>query len=188
MILGKLLSFSKSWCLNHKVVGDITTYTCLVIFRFPINIVLICVQLFVTAWTVAHWAPLSLEFSRQEYWSGLSFPFPGIFSTQGLKLYLLHLLNWQADSLPLCHLGSPSQRCACCAKSFHSCLTLCNLLDCSPLGSSVHRDSPGKNTGVGCHALHQWIFPQWILATVIINHMIITPLGQSGKAVDLGTI
>ena len=106
MILGKLLSFSKSWCLNHKVVGDITTYTCLVIFRFPINIVLICVQLFVTAWTVAHWAPLSLEFSRQEYWSGLSFPFPGIFSTQGLKLYLLHLLNWQADSLPLCHLGS----------------------------------------------------------------------------------
>ena len=78
MILGKLLSFSKSWSLNHKVVGVITTYTCLVIFRFPINVVLTCVQLFVTAWTVAHWAPLSLEFSRQEYWSGLSFPFPGI--------------------------------------------------------------------------------------------------------------
>ena len=34
-----------------------------------------------------------------------------------------------------------------------SCLTLCDLMDCSPPGSSVHGDSPGKNTGVGCHAL-----------------------------------
>ena len=33
-----------------------------------------------------------------------------------------------------------------------SCLTLCNPVDCSPPGSSVHGDSPGKNTGVGCHA------------------------------------
>ena len=37
--------------------------------------------------------------------------------------------------------------------------TLCNPMDCSPLGSSVHGDSPGKNTGVGCHALLQGIFP-----------------------------
>ena len=33
------------------------------------------------------------------------------------------------------------------------CPTLCNPMDCSPPGSSVHGDSPGKNTGVGCHAL-----------------------------------
>ena len=33
-----------------------------------------------------------------------------------------------------------------------SCLTLCNPMDCSLPGSSVHGDSPGKNTGVGCHA------------------------------------
>ena len=39
------------------------------------------------------------------------------------------------------------------------CLTLCSPMDCSPPGSSVHRDSPGKNTGVGCHALLQGIFP-----------------------------
>ena len=32
-------------------------------------------------------------------------------------------------------------------------------MDCSPPGSSVHGDSPGKNTGVSCHALHQGIFP-----------------------------
>ena len=41
-------------------------------------------------------------------------------------------------------------------------LTLCDPVDRSPPGSSVHGDSPGKNTGVGCHALLQGIFPnQW---------------------------
>ena len=39
-----------------------------------------------------------------------------------------------------------------------SCLTLCNPMDCSPLGSSVHGDFPGKNTGVGWHALLWGIF------------------------------
>ena len=41
----------------------------------------------------------------------------------------------------------------------HSCRTLCNPMDCSQPGSSVHGDSPGKNTGVGCHAFFQGIFP-----------------------------
>ena len=36
------------------------------------------VQLFATSWTVARQAPLSMGFSRQEYWSGLPFPSPGI--------------------------------------------------------------------------------------------------------------
>ena len=40
-----------------------------------------------------------------------------------------------------------------------SCPTLFDPMDCSPPGSSVHGDSPGKNTGVGCHALLQGIFP-----------------------------
>ena len=39
-----------------------------------------------------------------------------------------------------------------------SCPTLCDPMDCSPPASSVHGDSPGKNTGVGCHALLQGIF------------------------------
>ena len=38
------------------------------------------------------------------------------------------------------------------------CLTLCDFMDGSPPGSSVYGDSPGKNTGVGCHALLQGIF------------------------------
>ena len=40
-----------------------------------------------------------------------------------------------------------------------SCPTLCDPMDCSPTGSSVHGDSPVKNIGVGCHALFQGIFP-----------------------------
>ena len=40
-----------------------------------------------------------------------------------------------------------------------SCPTLCDPMDCSSPGSSVHGVSPGKNTGVGCHALLQGIFP-----------------------------
>ena len=39
------------------------------------------------------------------------------------------------------------------------CPALCDPMDCSPPGSSVHGDSPGKNTGVGCHVLLQRIFP-----------------------------
>ena len=36
-----------------------------------------CVQFFVTPWTEARWAALSMEISRQEYWRGLPFPPPG---------------------------------------------------------------------------------------------------------------
>ena len=38
-------------------------------------------------------------------------------------------------------------------KVTQSCLTLCDPMDCSPTGSFVHGDSPGKNTGMGCHVL-----------------------------------
>ena len=38
------------------------------------------------------------------------------------------------------------------------CPTFCDPMDCSPPGSSIHGDSPGKKTGVGCHALLQGIF------------------------------
>ena len=43
------------------------------------------VPLFATPSTVAHQAPLSMGFSRQEYWSGLSFPFPGDLPDPGIK-------------------------------------------------------------------------------------------------------
>ena len=44
-----------------------------------------------------------------------------------------------------------------CAKSLQSCPTAHDPRHCRPLGSSVHEDSLGKNTGVGCHAfLQEW--------------------------------
>ena len=43
------------------------------------------VQLFVAPWTVAHQAPLSMGFSRQEYWSGLPFPSPGYHPDPGIQ-------------------------------------------------------------------------------------------------------
>ena len=43
------------------------------------------VRLFATPWTVAHQAPPSLEFSRQEYWSGLPFPSPRDLPNPGIK-------------------------------------------------------------------------------------------------------
>ena len=55
-----------------------------------------------TLWTIASRAPLSMRFSRQEYWSGLPFPFPGHFPKQ----VILHC-RWT-----LCHLGNQ--------ESFHS--------------------------------------------------------------------
>ena len=46
----------------------------------------------------------------------------------------------------------------CSMLSCFSRIRLCDSMGCSPPGSSVHGDSPGKNTGVGCHALLQGIF------------------------------
>ena len=43
------------------------------------------VQLSATPWTVAHQPPLSMEFSRKEYWSGLPFPPPGDLPNPGIK-------------------------------------------------------------------------------------------------------
>ena len=48
------------------------------------------VQLFAVLWTVACQAPLSMKFSRQEYWSGLSFPSPEDLPDQGSNLGLQH--------------------------------------------------------------------------------------------------
>ena len=45
------------------------------------------------------------------------------------------------------------------AKLLQLCLILCDPMDYSPPGFSVHGDSPGKNTGAGCHSLLQGNFP-----------------------------
>ena len=63
------------------------------------------VQLFAAPWTVAHQAPLSLEFSRQEYWSGLPFPSPQNLPDRAVEVRSPAL---QAEALPSDPPGKPS--------------------------------------------------------------------------------
>ena len=94
------------------------------------------------------------------------------------QCYSLHLFHTFLSSHPLLFLLCP-QICSlhlclsfCPANRFNStifldsiclvaqsCLTPCDSMDCSPPGSSIHEDSPGKNTGVGCRAILQGICP-----------------------------
>ena len=64
-----------------------------------------CVQLCVTPWTVARQAPLSMGFSRPEYWSGLLFPSPGDLPNPGIKP---GFPTSQEDSLPAEPPGKPA--------------------------------------------------------------------------------
>ena len=64
------------------------------------------VRLFATPWTVAHQAPPSMGFSRQEYWSGLPFPSPGDLPDPGIEPRSPTL---QADALPSEPPGKPEQ-------------------------------------------------------------------------------
>ena len=92
------------------------------------------VRRFATPLTAVRQALLSMGFTRQKCRSGLLFPSPGIFPTQESNQSLLH---WQADSLPLSHLGSP-----CFSQSVssvtQSCPTLCDPMNRSTSGLPVH--------------------------------------------------
>ena len=108
-----------------------------------------------TPWTVAHQAPPSMGFSRQEYWRGLPFPFPGNLLDPGIEP---GSPAFQADALTSEPPGKPRQNKAprkdahvqipgacechvtwlcCVCLVAQSCPTLCDPMDCSPPGSSV---------------------------------------------------
>ena len=74
---------------------------------------------------------LSMEFIRQEYWSGLPFPSPGDLHNLGIEPQFPAL---QVDSLLSARLGKTATAAA---KSLQSCLTLCDPIDGSPPGSPV---------------------------------------------------
>ena len=92
------------------------------------------VQLLKTPWTVARQAPLSMGFSRQEYWSGLPVPSPGDLSDPGIKPRSPTL---QADSLPPEPPGKPHLRLC-------NCRTLCSLWveECIPHAGAEVSGSP----------------------------------------------
>ena len=105
------------------------------------------------------WTPLSMGLPRQECWSGLPFPTPEDLPDSGNEP---RPLMAPALAEGFFTTGSPGKH-----KLNHvvlrlvtqSCLTPCDPTNCSPQGSSVHRNSPGKNTGGACHSLLQGIFP-----------------------------
>ena len=71
-------------------------------------------RLSATSWVLAHQAPLSMEFSRHEYWSGLPCPPPGDLPNPAIKPVSPVSRALQADSLPLSHWGGPCLCRGCC--------------------------------------------------------------------------
>ena len=106
------------------------------------------VRLFATPWTVAHQAPPSMGFSRQEYWSGLPVPSSGDLPDPGIEPRSPTL--WEDALTP----EPPGKQelyilvcwcvCMCVCSVAQSCLTLCYPMDCSPPGSSVRGISPAR--------------------------------------------
>ena len=96
----------RGWGINWEV--KINIYTLLLLLsRFS------CVGLCVTLWTVARQAPLSLGFSRQEYWSGLPLPSPGDLPQPGIDPTSLLPPALAVDSLTIAPLGKlPSAQAA----------------------------------------------------------------------------
>ena len=112
------LSFSVWVCIYRERID----YMCVYIYTYAYDYMCVCiyahtcvymyvcvcmlsrfchVQLFATLWTLAHQAPLSMAFSRQEYWVGCHAFLHDLFPTQGSNTCLLCLLHKQVGSLPL---------------------------------------------------------------------------------------
>ena len=72
-----------------------------------------------------------------------------------------------------------------CARLLQSCLTFCDPLDCSLLGCSVHGDSPGRNTGVGCHILQGIFLTQESNPRLLLCRQILYWLSHLGSPVYL---
>ena len=80
-----------SWKLSHSQI-PIEVAVLVVFLYFEYACVLSCfsrVRLFATLWTIARQTPLSMGFSRQEYWSGLLFPSPDMLSIRKVNLIVL---------------------------------------------------------------------------------------------------
>ena len=89
--------------LVFRILERLLMYVCVCLCVY----VLSHVQRSSTPWTVAHQVPLSWNLPSKNTREGCHFLLQGILPTQGLNTYLLRLLHWYVDSLPLHHLGSP---------------------------------------------------------------------------------
>ena len=85
-----LYGYRSSTCITEIIFTSLKAdyYSCIKITDVGIFwhvCVLSCIQLFAAPWTTAHQVPLSMQFSRQEYWSGLPFPTPGDLPDPGIE-------------------------------------------------------------------------------------------------------
>ena len=101
-------------------------------------------RFFAPFWTVAHQAPLSMGFSRQEYWSGLFFPSPWVLPSPGVEPTSLRLLHWPLDSSLLHHLESSHS-------SPYSPICMFSLILTSPGSLSVWEHTPFLLFGKSYH-------------------------------------
>ena len=139
------------------------------------------VQLFATLWTVAHQAPLSMGFCRREYWSGLPCPPAGDPPDSGTEPVFQPPARAGRFFTPSATWGAPfsfisSQSLELNLSKLPLLCSFCLPFSLVQFSHSVVSDSlrpcglqlarlpcawlfPGKNAGVGCHALFQGIFP-----------------------------
>ena len=91
-----------SWCCTFCEYGKcVMTYVCVLIHFSHVRL---CVML----WTAACQTPLSMRFSRQEYWSGFPCPPPGDLGNPEMEPMSPMAPTSQADSVPLSHWGKPT--------------------------------------------------------------------------------
>ena len=85
---GPCVSWSSHWMRAIPSGGPLVRWPLLCVCVCVFSCSLSCISFEVTPWTVACQAPLSMEFFRQEYWSGLLFPSPGDLPNPGIRLML----------------------------------------------------------------------------------------------------
>ena len=89
VMMNNLCSFSPHWFIIPQVIYNTHETSMLRLILYAVHGSVLscfsCVRPFATPWTVARLAPLPTEFSRQEYWSGLSCPPPGNLSKPGIE-------------------------------------------------------------------------------------------------------
>ena len=132
---------------------------------------------FATSWILAHQAPLFMWFPRWEYWSGLPFPSPGESFWPKAQIYLYFISRWTlyywATREAQAHgywpqtqkFAIPSEKWNQLLLVTQSCLTLCDLMDCSTPGLPVH------------HQLMEFIqtHAHWVSCAIQPSHPLSSP-------------
>ena len=139
------------------------------------------VHLFVTSWTVARQAPLSMEFSRQEYWSGLPFPSPKDLPNPGIEPRSSAL---QAGFLPTELQGSPIEIDISAFAIFAHHASVRNITYSMPATLFCPWNSPDENTGMGCCFLLQEDSPDQVSDPCLLHWQVDSlPLSHQGSPI-----